>query len=163
AAPVFFGTLIGILLPVFFIIVLLLWISRRYLRASAITSYIDKWGLCLRKNTSESEISTQLESSETEYESEHESRHPSVMAFSGPHRYWDNYARVLGKESEKKEERKKQEHWKRHKSTEGRNRVNSKRNEANERKKQTDTKRNEYHDRKKSPPDRKRKEEKVKL
>ncbi|GFQ92048.1 uncharacterized protein TNCT_107131, partial [Trichonephila clavata] len=137
-------------------------ISRRYLRASAITSYIDKWGLCLRKNTSESEISTQLESSETEYESEHESRHPSVMAFSGPHRYWDNYARVLGKESEKKEERKKQEHWKRHKSTEGRSRVHSKRNEANERKKQTDTKRNEYHDRKKSPPDQKRNEAKEK-
>ncbi|PRD27374.1 UNVERIFIED_CONTAM: hypothetical protein NCL1_35527 [Trichonephila clavipes] len=135
-------------------------ISRHYLRASAITSFVDKWSLCLRKNTVESDISTLVESSETEYESEHESRHPSVMAFSGPHRYWDNYARVLGKESEKKEERKKQEHWKQHKSTE-RSRVNSKRNEANERKKQTDTKRDEFHDRKKSP-DRKRNEAKEK-
>ncbi|GFY59071.1 hypothetical protein TNIN_415591 [Trichonephila inaurata madagascariensis] len=71
---------------------------------------------------------------------EHESRHPSVMAFSGPHRYWDSYARVLGKDSEKKEDRKKQEHWKRQKSNE-RSRVNSKRNEVNERKKQTDTQR----------------------
>ncbi|GFT83279.1 lachesin [Nephila pilipes] len=160
AAPLFFGTLIGILLPVLFIIVLLCWLLRRYARGSAVQFYFDKWCLCLRKKNTEGDLLTQTDS-ETETETEHDSKHQSIVAISGPHRYWDKYAHVLGKESEKKAERKKQTQTKRHEGTERKKHSDSKRNEGKERKKRTDPKRNEIHGRKKSI-DRKRSDVKEK-